>query len=729
MPKPTNNAPWAPFARTILRRLHAAEDDSSFDLDIDMDGDTIAPRCKRTPPGVIELFDAMDSTQKHDPHDLDAMRAAGVDGVALDDRGSDRPPHTIAAGKILMALRLAATFGREEHFLKALEPRAVTVLEGIDPAQLSGAATSIGRLFVPEGWTSHTRAPRHKDTGVLQLLRPMESGARKISEQAIAKIEQEILTALTLPHPLLILLPKTTLLPPGLRRVLPPSRRLAPIDRDLMLKLLGQTHSSTGKIDAALVRPLLPDDKVLATLDMPSLMSALREPDASAVARKLTALLAPTANTSSDMTLEEIGGDTPAHQAAQDLVTDLAAWRRGDAQWTELSTSLLLEGEPGSGKTLLARAIAASARVPLIEGSFGVWQSGGHLGDMLREMRRSFAEAASKRPCVLFVDEVDAAGSRESQDRHAENYRRQVVNQFLQEIDSLRRSEGVLLIGATNHRHALDPAILRPGRFDLHHCLGRPTRTQVLHMLRRSLPDVKEPDLAMLARTFSGETPAMIDATIRAAKAQARRLGRPLTVPTLMADRPPAPEGYVHRVALHECGHALTATLLGAGPVRRMQLSRDGGSTSRGSAIQEGTPLEFENELTIILAGRASERLTLGSISAGAGGSVESDLAQASALQLQFDREFGLGVNGNAWIGPPDMKQLSPEDWTRLRVKLDQFERRARALLAPHRDLLETLAAHLVEHRELQESDLRPWLSGLQPADHAETGLNGDPSE
>lgn len=728
MPK-TTPAPWARYSWTILRRLHAAEDDSSFDLDIDMDGDTIAPRSKRTPPGVIELLDAMDSTQKHDPHDLDAMRAAGVDGVALDDRGSDRPPHTIAAGKILMALRLAATFIREEHFLKALEPRAVTVLEGIDPAQLSGAAKSIGRLFLPEGWTSHTRAPRHTETGVLQLLLPMESAAKKISEHAITKIEQEILTALTLPHPLMILLPDATLLPPELRRVLPPATRLAPIDRDLMLKLLGQTHSATGKIDAALVRPLLPDDEVLATMDMPSLLSALREPDASATARKLTTLLAPRANSSSDMTLEEIGGDTPAHHAARDLVTDLAAWRRGEAEWTDLSASLLLSGEPGSGKTLLARAIAASARVPLVEGSFGTWQSAGHLGDMLREMRRTFAEAASKRPAALFIDELDAVGSRESQDRHAENYRRQVVNQFLQEIDNLRRGEGVLLIGATNHPDALDPAILRPGRFDLHHSLGRPTQPQILHMLRRALPEATEPDLGMLARAFSGETPAMIDATIRAAKAQARRSRRPLTVSTLMADRPPAPEGFDRRIAIHECGHAIVATLLGAGPVRRMQLSRDGGSTSRGSAIHEGTPLEFEHEMVIILAGRASERLTLGSISAGAGGSVESDLAQASALQLQLDREFGLGVNGNAWIGPPDLKQLSPEERNRLRAKLDQFERRARALLTPHRDLLETLAAHLIKHRELQEADLRPWLSGLQPVALAETDLNGGPPE
>ncbi|WP_188789275.1 hypothetical protein [Salipiger pallidus] len=160
-----------------------------------------------------------------------------------------------------------------------------------------------------------------------------------------------------------------------------------------------------------------------------------------------------------------------------------------------------------------------------------------------------------------------------------------------------------------------------------------------------------------------------------------------------------------------------------------MQISSDGGSTSRGSAIHKGRPLEFEHELTIILAGRAAERLALASSSAGAGGSVESDLAQASALQLQFDGEFGLGVNGNAWIGPPDLKQLFPDDRNRLRAKLDQFERRARALLAPHRDLLETLAAHRVEHRELQEADLRPWLSGREPVDLAEADLSGGPTE
>ena len=728
MPKPTR-APWAPFARTILRRLRTAEADSRYDLDLATEGDRIDPAERPTKQRAIALFDDLEHSQRQDSRDLDAMRASGVDGWTLDETGADTPERFIEPGKLMTALQLAATFGAEPAFLDALQCRKITVIDGIDPQQLAGTATSIGRLLLPEGWSAHMRAPRAARSGILQLLRPVDPSSRMVSEQAYTKLETEILAALALPHPLMILLPAGARLPARLRRILPTPISFASLDREILLALLAMTHSATNKIDRVHIRPLLPSDETLADLDMLSLFAALRQPNAAAVARALAKFQAPDDIGSGDMTLAQIGGDTAAHRAATDLVTDLAAWRRGEAEWGEINTSLLLHGEPGSGKTLLARAIATSARVPLIEGAFGTWQSAGHLGDMLREMRRTFAEALRKKPCVLFIDETDAVGSRDSADRHATSYRTQIINQFLQEIDALRRAEGVLLIGATNHREALDPAILRPGRFDLHHALGRPTQAQIRHMLRRSLPKVEETKLATLARAYVGETPATIDATLRAAKSQARRSGQPLTISTLIAARPPAPEGYDHRVALHECGHALTATLLGAGPVRRMQLSRDGGSTSRGSAIQEGTPLEFENELTIILAGRASERLALGSISAGAGGSIESDLAQASALQLQFDREFGLGVNGNAWIGPPDMKQLSPEDCTRLRVKLDQFERRARALLAPHRDLLETLAAHLVEHRELQEAELRPWLSGLQPADLAETGLNGGPSE
>ncbi len=166
------------------------------------------------------------------------------------------------------------------------------------------------------------------------------------------------------------------------------------------------------------------------------------------------------------------------------------------------------------------------------------------------------------------------------------------------------------------------------------------------------------------------------------------------------------------RAFQHRAGHSL----------RRLQLSANGGFTFRASAIRQGTVPEFEYELTIILAGRAAERAILASVSAGAGGSEESDLALATRLQLQFDREFGLGANGNAWLGPVDMKRITSAERDRARVKLDQFERRAQQLLAPHRDLLEHLADHLLAVREMDTEDLRPWLENLAPSRPEQSG-------
>lgn len=714
----SNTVPWAPYARVLMRRLRDAEINNTFDLELDADNEVIAPKADGRRPSAIELLNELERSQRHDTRDLDTMRVAGIDGWALDESGANQPAQFIEPGRILMALRLAATFGSERNFLTSLRRCTITVVEGFDPDQLSGAASTIGRLFLPSKWAAQLSAPRGKDTGIIQLIRPFENAGRKLTEQTYHRIEKEIVTALPRPHPVMILLPAEAPLAANVRRLLPSAIPLAPIDRDIILALLAQTHSATGKIDRSLVRPLLPSNVDLAEMDIPSLFAALRAPTAAAAAaaEALAGFLEPPAKVTTDLTLEQIGGDAPAHRAAADVVSDLTAWRRGIAPWTELSHSILFSGEPGTGKTMLARAIAASAGVPIVEGSFGVWQSSGHLGDMLREMRSSFAEAIRKKPSVLFIDEVDAAGSRQGGDKYGSEYRRQVINQFLSEIDHLQRAEGVVLIGATNHPEALDAAILRPGRFDLHCSLGRPTLAQIRHMLTRVMPDAQEADLDALARAYSGATPAMIDATIRAAKSSARRMAQPFTPRMLLSALPTSKPDDDRRIAIHECGHAVVATLLGAVPIRRIQISSDGGFTSRASAIRQGTVPEFEHELTILQGGRAAERALLGSVSAGAGGSEESDLALATKLQLQFDREFGLGINGNAWLGPADTKRITSAECDRARVKLDQFERRAQQLIAPHRNLLERLADHVVQHRELGENDLRPWLDELAPS-------------
>ena len=420
------------------------------------------------------------------------------------------------------------------------------------------------------------------------------------------------------------------------------------------------------------------------------------------------------------MTLEHINGNSPAHLAAQGLVDDLTAWRAGETPWSTIPHSLLISGEPGVGKTFLARAISASAEVPLIESSFGRWQSEGHLGDMLGAMRKSFAEAIERKPAVLFIDEIDSAGARDSVDKNNSNYRRNVINQFLAEIDALMRAEGVLLIGACNHPGNLDPAILRPGRFDHHAELGRPTLAQIRHMISRVLAD--DSKLEELVRAFAGQTPAVIDAQLRSARSTARRAGRSFDAAWVLAHMPaatPQTNARQLRIALHESGHAIAAALLGAVPVMQLVLSQGSGQTHRSTAVHEGLLSEFEDEMTILLAGRAAERLTLGTISAGAGGDDGSDLQLATQLLLSCDRQAGLGIHGNSWLGKADMFRLTQHELDRLRVKLDKMERRALRLLEPHRERLERLAAHLLKVREMNTEDLRPWLHDLIPTAHA----------
>ena len=273
--------------------------------------------------------------------------------------------------------------------------------------------------------------------------------------------ERRLLGSLAQPHPLLVLWPEGPRLDPDLKRILPKPVRLAPVDQDMMLMLLEQTHSVTGKIDRARVAPLLPHSAALQSMDEPVLLAALRAPNAGAAASKLAEILQASEADNGALTLTDIKGASPAHQAARDIVEDLRAWHDGKANWTEIPHSLLISGEPGVGKSVLARAIAASADVPLIEASFGGWQSCGHLGDMLGAMRKSFTEATRNKPSVLFIDEIDSAGARDTSDRHGSHYRRNVINQFLAEVDALMRDEGVLLIGACNHPNNLDPAILR----------------------------------------------------------------------------------------------------------------------------------------------------------------------------------------------------------------------------------------------------------------------------
>jgi len=640
------------------------------------------------------------------------------DGGGTRSSRTERCITTTNSGRLLIAIRMFASLGLGERFQdQLLRPGGVTMWTGIKPRELAGIEYLLKHGVVPPDIRVHTRSPHRPSGPVLQLCKPDIQYTGDISKAQQAAFENRITEALSSPAPILILLPDGLELSAPLERILPDAERLAAVDRTMMLVLISELYNVSDASEREAVLRLLPDDAALAQLDYPSTIMALRTPSALEAAQALQRMVQPARCMRQNcLTLEEIGGASPAHHAAEALVADSQACRNGMARWSEIPRSLLFYGEPGTGKTVLAQAIARSAGMAIVIVSVGEWQSKGHLGDMLGAMLKSFAQAADMRPCIIFIDEIDSFGARSASDSERNsNYRRQVINTLLREVDKFLALDGAILLGACNSVDTLDPAIRRPGRFDQIVELGRPPLKQIVHILQRELPDAA--DLTPLARRCAGQTPAQIDATLRAAKASARREGVRFTADYLAArlgaGRPENPV-VERRIAVHEAGHALVAVmLLGTAGVERIVIGQEDGRTIRRSAIQEGTLEEFTCEMMMHMAGRAAERLVLGNVSAGSGGGPGSDLERATKLQMFFDRQTGLGIYGPAWLGEPDTTRMPEKYWDRVRVKLWDFEQRAGDLLEPHRELLERLAAELLVRREMDAAELRPWLSQI----------------
>ncbi|MGQ2908116.1 MAG: AAA family ATPase [Aliihoeflea sp.] len=166
-------------------------------------------------------------------------------------------------------------------------------------------------------------------------------------------------------------------------------------------------------------------------------------------------------------TVERLHGYGAAQTWALDLAQDLVQWRQGHVEWSDLSTKLLLSGPPGTGKTSFARALCNTLQLPLIATSVSTWLEPSHLGDVLRRMRVVFDEAQALAPAILFIDEIDGIGQR-GQKNEYDDYWNAVVNKALELLDGAIRSQGVIVVGATNHPAMIDPALRRSGRLETH---------------------------------------------------------------------------------------------------------------------------------------------------------------------------------------------------------------------------------------------------------------------
>ena len=511
------------------------------------------------------------------------------------------------------------------------------------------------------------------------------------------------------------LMPSADPVSPVLRALCRRTVAFPPLTAELLAEVLRVTHPSP---DGALPAAALPPDEDLAILPTAVVEVAFRQDTTAAVAQEL-ARAAGRLRTTPRTTLADIVLADSVADPVRRLVADMAAWRAGTLAWDEVSSSLLLTGPPGNGKTLLASAIAGSVGATLAATSYSACQKHGHQGDMLAALAREVEEAILRRPSVFFLDELDSFTHRHSPDRFS-RYIVGVVNGLLEHLSRLNETPGVIVLGATNHPDMIDPAVTRPGRFDLHVEIGAPDHAMIVRILRHAIGETAGAfDLASVADRLLGLSGAQVTALVREARGLARAEGVALAQDHLDAAAgriapAPAPE-VLRRVAIHEAGHLVVAHCLGLPQPARAVL------TARGGFVQlPGRPSEHHgsalDRIAALLGGRAAERVILGEASSGAGVGRQSDLAQATALAARVHYEWGLA--GQLAFTPRDGGE-SAATVREIDAVLQSCQARAEWIVREEKPRVLRIAEALLAARELKAERLAALLAGI-PADIAE---------
>ncbi|CAM5288223.1 AAA family ATPase [Frigidibacter albus] len=489
---------WWAHAQQAIRRLQQEETENpprgtmklggarrGFGFDDDLPAQ-LGASADVPPPSPLALLSAVPDLRHLPPDDWDAIAEAGGDPAATTERGATSPAVQVPWRKLLLTVQLAASVGSAERLHAMLARGAVTLLTGVAEDDLKIAGQMLAHL-IPADWLLDFEGGNDLTEQSLSVIKPRLMDG-KISTAAARDFLADVVRGLQSSEPVLIVQTTNATLPADLPIDRIQRITLVPVTGDVLVATLSASHSATGRIDESRVRATLPDDRALAGVGPISLALAMRGATAREVAERLSCSVGvPKSSAGAAPRLDQFTGDGKALRAARQLVRDLALWRAGTIGWHDLSRSLLVYGPPGTGKTWLARAIGNDANLSVVTGSFAEWQAKGHLGDMLRAMRESFAESRKQKPAVLIIDEIDAAGSRQDADRHNHNYRVQVINGFLAELDSLSREEGVIVVGTCNHPEMLDPAILRAGRFDLKIEMPLPDAEALYGVFRRHL--------------------------------------------------------------------------------------------------------------------------------------------------------------------------------------------------------------------------------------------------
>jgi cell division protease FtsH len=445
------------------------------------------------------------------------------------------------------------------------------------------------------------------------------------------------------------------------------------------------------------------------------------------------------------ITFRDVAGVDEAVEELHEIKEFLENPKKFQALGARIPKGVLLYGPPGTGKTLLARAVAGEAGVPFfsISGSDFVEMFVGVGASRVRDL---FEQAKQNSPCIIFMDEIDAVG------RHrgaglggGHDEREQTLNQLLVEMDGFEMKDNIILIAATNRPDILDPALLRPGRFDRQIVVDRPDRkgrTKILEVHTRGKPLAKEINVDALAGQTPGFTGADLSNLVNeAALLSARHDKREITQIELE-------EGIMRVIAgpekktrvmsekerlitaYHEMGHAIVGHYLEhSDPVHKISI------TSRGQALgytismpQEDrfltTKAELTDNLAMTLGGRAAEQIVFSEITTGASNDLEKVTATAKQMVMRFGMSEKLGPrvfghdHGQPFLGrefsaePDYSDEIAREIDDEIRRIVEAAHQRAKDLLTEHRDSLGTISEILVKRETIEKEEFQALLAG-----------------
>ena len=366
------------------------------------------------------------------------------------------------------------------------------------------------------------------------------------------------------------------------------------------------------------------------------------------------------------VTFANVAGEDEAKEALVEIVNFLHEPEKYAKIGAKLPKGALLVGPPGTGKTLLAKAVAGEAKVPFfsISGSEFVEM---FVGMGAAKVRDLFQQANEKAPCIVFIDEIDTIGKkRDNGGMGGNDEREQTLNQLLTEMDGFDGKKGVVILAATNRPESLDPALLRPGRFDRRIPVQLPDMNGRIAILKVHAKDVKmagDIDYAAVARATSGASGAELANIINEAALRAVRMGRDtVTQADLEESVETVIAGYQRKnavmspeerkiVSYHEIGHALVAAKhTNSAPVTKITISpRTSGALGYTMQVDEGehflmSKTEMENKIATLTGGQAAEQLIFGSITTGASNDIEqaTKLARGMVARYGMSEEFGM---------------------------------------------------------------------------------------